>query len=128
MIDSYLFDSSIWIEMERKNSAILKRAVPLIQKNRVVLADVIVAEVLRGCKNESDFKKLYSAFSDFTILTAPWMQVADLAFRLRLKGHTPPLIDCYIALCASKHRTLLVTQDKHFLAMQDSIKLKLEYW
>ena len=128
MKDKVLFDSSIWIEIERKNPAILNRAIPLIQKNQVVLADVIMAEVLRGCKTEKDFKKLHAAFLDFTNLSASWEEVAWLAFQLRLKGFLPPLIDCYIALCATRYGKILVTEDKHFLSIQKLINLKLEYW
>ena len=114
MKDRFLLDSSIWIELERQNQVICEKIIPLIQKNRVCLADVIVAEVLRGCKTQKDFKKLRDAFENFRWLSTSWMKAAELGFKMSKKGFQPPLIDLYIAQCAIENRATLITQDKHF--------------
>ena len=114
MTDKYVLDSSIWIEIERKNPVVMEIVNPHIEKNEVCLVDVIVAEVLRGTKTRKDFVKLKNDFSFFNCLTASWTEVADLAFRVSRKGHHPPLIDLYIAHCVRQNRKTLITQDKHF--------------
>lgn len=126
MKDKYILDSSIWIELERHNEAILRAVRPLIQKNRVCLADVIVAEVLRGTKTRKDFQTLKKAFQNFRWLHARWEEVADLGFRVAQKGYHPPLIDLYIAQCAMENRCILITQDRHFDPIAKAIPLKFE--
>ena len=124
MKDKYILDSSVWIELERKNSFIHDKVVPLIQKNRVCLVDVIVAEVLRGTKTRKDFLTLRKAFQNFRWLATRWQQVADLAFEIAQKGYHPPLVDLYIAQCAIENKKILVTQDKHFSHIASGSLLK----
>lgn len=114
MKDKYILDSSIWIELERKTPAICKQVLPLIQKNRVCLVDVIVAEVLRGTRTKKDFQILKKAFENFRWFHSSWQKVAELAFQTAQKGFHPPLVDLYIAQCALENKRTLVTQDKHF--------------
>ena len=52
MNDNYIVDSSIWIEVERQNALVRERLKSLVDEGRVVLVDVILAEVLRGTKTE----------------------------------------------------------------------------
>ena len=54
MIGKYILDTSIWIEIERKNPKIQKLVIPLIESNKVVLVDLIIAELLRGVRNVDD--------------------------------------------------------------------------
>ena len=114
MKDKYILDSSIWIELERKTPHICKQALSLIQKNRVCLVDVIVAEVLRGTKTKKDFQVLRKAFENFRWLSTRWQKVAELAFQVAQKGFQPPLVDLYIAQCALENKRVLITQDNHF--------------
>jgi predicted nucleic acid-binding protein len=114
MKDKYILDSSIWIEVERKNAAVLSVVQPLIDRNEICLIDVIVAELLRGVRSRKDYRRLENAFSDFPQLSTSWKQVADLAFRVARKGFHPPLIDLYIAQCVWEGQKILITNDKHF--------------
>lgn len=125
MKDKFVFDSSIWIEIERKNQKILQMAEPLIQKNQVCLIDVIIVELLRGTRSKKDFNNLKRTFLDFNVLSTTWDLVAELAFTLGRKGVNPPLIDIYIAQCVMENNRTLITQDKHF-AQINSVR-PLEY-
>ena len=127
MKDRYVFDSSIWIEMERGNHSILQFAEPILRKNQVCLVDVIAVEVLRGTRSRRDFQKLKAAFADFVQLTTRWEAVAELAFKMARSGFQPPLIDLYIAQAVMENRKILVTQDKHFKQMASRIPLKIEF-
>lgn len=126
MKDKYILDSSIWIELERHNDSVLCTVRPLIQKNRVCLVDVIVAEVLRGTKTKKDFHALKKAFRNFRWLNTRWENVSELGFRLAQEGFHPPLVDLYIAQCAIENRRVLVTQDKHFGQIAKISPLKFE--
>lgn len=114
MKDKYVLDSCIWIEIERKNPAILERVLPLIEKNQVCLVDVIGTEVMRGTRTLKDFRRLKEAFSVFNQLSTTWDKVSELAFKVARKGFHPPLVDLYIAQCVWENKKMLITQDKHF--------------
>jgi len=118
MIDKYVIDSSLWIEIERKNMRVRNQISPFIQNNQVCLVDLIIAEVLRGVKSIKDFTLLKEAFLNFTILKTDWLNVSELGFKLSKKGYHPPLGDLYIAHCVMQHKKILLTQDKDFLAIQ----------
>lgn len=114
MKDKYVFDSTVWVELERKNPEVEQVALPLLEKNAVCLVDLIVTELLRGAKTRKDFLKLKGGFSVFMQLSTTWSAVADLAFNAARKGFNPPLTDLYIAQCVIENNKTLVTHDKHF--------------
>ena len=125
MKDRTILDSSIWIELERQNKKIMERINPLIQKNRICLVDVIVAEVLRGTKTKKDFQLLKEAFSNFRWLSTRWDKVAELAFQAAKRGYQPPLVALYIAQAVLENRCVLITQDKHFSQIAKVSPLKI---
>ena len=125
MKDKYVFDSSVWIALERGDKRVLKIAEPMIRKNQVCLVDVIEAEVLRGARSNKDYNKLSEAFSYFSSLSTSWGRVAKLAFRVAKKGFMPPLIDLYIASAVLENKRVLCTQDKHFQHIKKVVPLKL---
>lgn len=114
MKDKYVLDSSVWIEIERKNQKIIDKVNPLIQTNRIALIDVIKAEILRGAKTRKDYAVLAIALNNFPVYSTNWDRVADLAFRVSRRGFNPPLIDLYIAQAVIENKKTLITQDKHF--------------
>lgn len=114
MKDKYVFDSTVWIEIERKNPVILGKFSPFIEKNEVCLVDLIVAELLRGTRTKKDYTALKDGFSVFNCLATTWEKVAELAFAVGRKGFQPPLTDLYIAQCVIENKKKLITHDKHF--------------
>ncbi|MBI2982370.1 MAG: PIN domain-containing protein [Deltaproteobacteria bacterium] len=127
MKDRYVLDSSIWIEMERRNSRILDKITPLIERNEICLVDLIAAEVLRGTKTRKDFKALQKAFSDFPEISTRWEKVARLAFDVARRGFNPPLTDLYIAQAVREHGKTLITQDSDFLQISRVKPFSLEF-
>lgn len=114
MRDEVILDSSIWIELERRNEEIKDLVDPYIKQNRVFLVDVIIAEVLRGVRTRKDFLKLQRAFSDFVCLSTSWAKVSELAFQVARAGYWPPLIDLYIAQCSLDYKITIITKDTDF--------------
>lgn len=112
--------------MERSNSRIANRILPLIEKNKICLVDVIVAEVLRGLKSKQDYRKLLQGFRAFNIYSTSWLAVADLAFKVARKGYNPPLVDLYIAQVTIENKKTLLTQDKHFVGIKEVQNFSLE--
>ena|SRR3990167_788319 len=126
MIGKYILDTSIWIEIERKNPKIQKLVIPLIESNKVVLVDLIIAELLRGVRNVDDYDKLKKELLSFEILTSNWLDVSLLAFEVARRGHNPPLADLYIATCALENNRILITQDRDFLEIQKAKNFQVE--
>jgi len=124
----YLFDSSIWIAIERGDQAVIKKAQPILESNKVCLCDLIIVELLRGARTENDYQGVKLRLDSFPCYTASWSSVARLSFELIKAGYLPPLTDIYIALCAFENKKTLVTQDKHFKNIHAIKKFKLDYW
>lgn len=124
MKDKYVLDSSIWIELERGNTAVSDLVQPYIDRNEVCVVDLIVAELLRGTKTRRDFDRLKSAFADFVWLTSDWKRVGDTAFLAARKGINPPLTDLYIAQSVHDNDKVIVTHDRHFKQIAGVLSLK----
>ncbi len=125
MIDSVVFDSSVWIQLERQDKKVTRLVQPYIDTNQVCLVDIIVAEVLRGVKTKEDFDTLKEVFSSFTLLRGDWTTVAEAAFLLARKGLWPPLADIYIAVCVNEAEVTLISTDRDFVRIQKVIPIKL---
>lgn len=125
---SYLLDSSIWIDIERKKADLIEKASKLILTHKVCLCDLIVAELLRGVRTDSDYLGLKLRLESFPIYTANWNQVAKLAYKVAKAGFNPPLTDLYIAECAINNKKILVTRDSDFKQIYQVQKFKLELW
>ncbi len=119
---TYIFDSSIWVEIERGNKSIQKRAAQLINKNKVCLVDLIVAELLRGVKSEGDYNGLKLRLLSYEILSTTWTEVGRLGFLMARQGYSPPLADLYIA--AGPERPKLLQLLEKFLADDQCLELK----
>lgn len=124
----YVIDSSIWIEVDRKNSAITRKLSLLLNKNQICMVDLIIAELLRGARSQKDFDGMKLRLLSFEIKSTCWIRTSELAFKVAKAGFTPPLSDLYIAQCCIENGKTLITQDKHFKQIQKVEKFSLEYW
>ena len=123
----YVLDSSIWIELERRNRRVLNLVEPLVEQDQIVLVDLIAAEILRGAKTGSDYEILLDTFSAFPMLSASWLDVARSAHLLQRKGFKPPLTDIYIAQAVSDSGCTLITRDAHFKPIKSAMKLRCRF-
>lgn len=124
----YLFDTSIWIDIERGKTSIIEKASVLIKKNAVCLTDLIIAELLRGARNQSDYDGLRLRLESFLIYKTQWSEVSELAYTVARAGYNPPLTDLYIAQCAIQNKKVLITKDRHFAEIASVRKFKMEEW
>ena len=97
MAERFILDSSIWIDIQRGKKNVVDTVAKVINKDRVVLVDLIAAEVLRGVRTQKDYDLLKQYFSCFPTITSAWDEVSQLAFAVSRNGHNPPLADLYIA-------------------------------
>ena len=114
-----LIDTSAWIEaFSRKGRDKIKKVVDeLIKDNRLAICDLIKVELLQGVKSEDAFEELrleLETLYDLIMDKKTWDEAARLAYSLRRKGKTVPLIDVLIASMAIRHALPLLHQDRHF--------------
>lgn len=124
MTDKYLVDSSIWIEFARGKNNFQEILTSLVREDKIVMLDIIVAEVLRGAANNKEYNKLLQLFFNFPILSSNWLDVAELAFLVARKGFNPPLADIYIANSIIENSLTLITKDRHFTSISSVKKFK----
>jgi predicted nucleic acid-binding protein len=77
-----LVDSSVWIDFLRNRiTPEVARLVELIGRQRVVIGDLVLAEVLQGIPAERDFEEALRIFSAFPVVTVSGEAVAIQAAR-----------------------------------------------
>lgn len=113
----FLIDSSAWIEYFRPNgsSNVKQRVRGILQKDGAVTCGVVLVEVLRGARNERDYKAIHDALMSLPVMPADETVVeraAQWGYSLARKGKTPPTTDLMIAAAAHEKAVLLhVDQD-----------------
>lgn len=125
-----LADTSVWIEWLRKSDHPVNVKMEfLIENDGLCVASAIKAELMRGAESDHERSDLDAYWRNLPLLKADdavWEEAGRLAYRLRRKGITPGLIDCYLASLAIRHGSSLMTLDKGFQSMPLHCSLKLE--
>ncbi len=126
----YLIDSSIWIEYLRPQGAkkVKDRVREILQKEEAVSCGIVIVEILRGAKNEEDFKSLHES-----LVSLPQIPIDDAVveraskwgFLLDRRGKTVSTTDLLIAAAAYKKGTLLHL-DSDFEIISSIVDLKEE--
>ena len=101
----------------------------LIEEDLLCVASVVKAELLRGAASDHERSDIDAYWQNLPLLEAKddlWENAGQLAYRLRRKGITPGLIDCYLAALAIRHNAPLLTLDKGFESIQEHCSLHLE--
>lgn len=112
-------DSSVLIEvLKDKNGNVLKKYKSHIGSDIEVFTRLTEMEILRGARDDIEFKKLKGFFSTQFFLEAndgTWAKAARIYFDLRKSGKTVKApIDCLIAQIAIEHDAILLHRDKDF--------------
>lgn len=112
-------DSSVLVEvLKDKTGIILKKYKALIGADIEVFTRLTEMEILRGARDDIEFKKLKGFFSTQFFLEAndgTWTKAARIYFDLRKKGKIVKApIDCLIAQIAIEHDAILLHRDKDF--------------
>jgi predicted nucleic acid-binding protein len=114
--DGVLVDTSAFISFFR-GLEYADEVAELLNKNRVVITGIIVAELLQGIKDKGERQKiseLCGAVCTLEITTPLWVKAGLLASSLREKGIMLPLTDIAIAVVALEHDLQVLTLDSHF--------------
>lgn len=131
MNNLFLIDTSVWIfalrkEFDPKIKSYIER---LIDEDKIVVNAIIKLELLAGTKTSHEFSRLklrLDALPEIPIDQKTWEEAQKVAFALRKKGLSLPLIDIVIISNARSSGCTLVHMDRHFDLAQESIELKIK--
>ena len=127
-----LVDSSVWIDYfsTGRSTPQTEHLERLVSTTPVVVGDLILAEVLQGFRNDSDYKTARSLLEDFERVALSSVDIAiksaDNYRLLRKKGLTVrKTIDCLIATYCIENKISLLHSDRDFDAFVKHLGLKL---
>ena len=125
-----LVDTSVWIELLRDSEHPLRSHLEnLVATDRARICRAIVAELIQGAVSAKDLEAAEGLAETVPLLEADdflWLEAGRLGRRLRQKGATVGLFDCYLAALATKHQCLLLSLDKHFAWISKASPLLLD--
>ncbi|WP_374942468.1 PIN domain nuclease [Sphingomonas sp.] len=113
-------DSSVWIDFFRNTpTAPVRRLEAAIERDEVLIGDLIRAEVLQGCRTDREFEHVLNVTGSFPALLISDEQVAVQSARnyrtLRARGITiRKTIDALIATRCILDDTPLLYTDRDF--------------
>jgi predicted nucleic acid-binding protein len=126
----FLVDTSVWIDYFRPKTAprLKDRVRGLLESGAVLTSRVIIVELLRDARKESEYRRLESAL--FALPRIPLDQdilkrASEWGFRLDRKGLVLPTTDLLITASAYPGHTLL-HRDKDFTRIAEQFPLKQE--
>ena len=128
---SYLFDTSIWIRLQRKTlpDQIRSLMAARVRAGMVATNQIVRVEVLAGSRDAREFdtnSAQLAGLIDLSIIDETWHATAALAYSLRRKGITPSLPDAIIAASAIEHLAVVVHADNHFDQIAEHTGLRVE--
>jgi hypothetical protein len=129
MKDKVLIDTSVWIDyFKGGNSQLIDKVEVFIKDEAVYVPKVVIAELIQGAKSKKETKiieELTDAFSIIDQGEETWKRVGVLSHRLKRKGKTCNLIDCYIAIIAKENGCKVFTLDPHFQKIKKEAGIEL---
>ena len=118
-----LVDTSAWIEyLKRTSHPITKEIESALLFNTAAICQLVLAELIQGAKSEKEIALIMDLVLVVKVLKeseSTWQQAGFLANKLRKRGKTISLIDCYLAVLAKENKTIILTLDKHFSTIAD---------
>jgi len=119
MSQMVLIDSSVWIEVSRKEGdfSLKKKVGELLQEGYAAMAWPIWVELFQGAKGSRDEENLrgwreLSQWLDFD--AACWMEAATCARSCIRTGVNVPFGDLLVSACARRYGVELLERDRHF--------------
>jgi len=115
-----LVDSSVWIEFFRKNEPYHGIVSQLMDDGQVICCGVILAELMQGARTDKELAVLEDFLQVFMFIPETpelWAAAGKLSYKLRRKGITVGLSDCFIAVAAASAKAQVATLDNHFDAL-----------
>lgn len=117
-----LVDTSAWIVSFGKagHEQLKKTLVAALDSLSVVTTNIVILELLQGCRNRNEYDAMHSrlqALETLLINDPVWSLAYTTGYELRRKGITVPTVDIIIAAAAKVHSCSLLHHDKHFRAL-----------
>ena len=116
-----LVDTSVWIEVFRKSSAVALET--LVEFDEIVTCPPVIQEVLQGFDSEPAFLRARESMLAMPIVESPvgvdvYAEAVDLYRAARRLGLTVrSSVDCLIAACALRHQLEVLHCDRDFDAL-----------
>lgn len=111
-------DTSVWIPFFNRPDSPQKVTVDiLIDADEIALVGVVLAELLQGCRTESERNLLsdgLTALPYYEVTRSTWSGAGDLSAQLQRRGMTLPLSDLVIAALALERGCHVYSLDSHF--------------
>jgi len=122
----FIVDTSTWVLALRKDGSSEAAAwlYNALDREEVVLVPLVKVELLLGARDEAHYASLkqeLDALSQLPSSDAVYEEAASLAFNLRRKGCTTPLIDVLIAAFAIVYSCMLVHHDRHYELIRETL-------
>lgn len=128
----FLLDTSVWLEVlppGRGTPELRSRVDTLLAADRVATTDVVLLELLGGCRLQAEWDRLsllLSALHHRLVEGEDWLEAARMGFQLRRQGVSVPFTDLLIGAVALRAGAVLVHRDRHFDLMVRHLPLKVE--
>lgn len=118
-----LVDSSVWIELFRKNGDLYTSVAVenLVEEMQACFCGIVKLEVLGGARDneKTTISNLFSLVPYIPHPETTWDETVKFQWKVRKSGFSIPWSDAVIATLASKHGHRIYARDKHFTAMAD---------
>lgn len=118
MGDKILVDTSAWILSfkESGNQKLKDYLKEVIDFDRVVIANIVILELLQGCRDKKEYESLKSRLDIlllYKLTDISWFIAYETGFLLKRKGLTIPTIDIIIASIAKENALAILHHDNH---------------
>jgi predicted nucleic acid-binding protein len=111
-------DTSVWIPFFNRPDSREKATLDiLIDAEDIAVVGVVLAELLQGCRTESERNALsdgLTALPYYEVTRSTWSRAGDLSAQLQRRGVTLPLSDLVIAAVAFERACQVYSLDTHF--------------
>lgn len=124
-----LVDTSVWVDYLRGDSPdIAEKLDRLLASAEICVPKIVLAELLQGAKSDRESTAVEEFAEAFAIIDQgpeTWVKAGKLSRRLRSRGKTIHLVDCYIAVIAEENACAVFTLDEHFKEIAKVLPLRL---
>jgi predicted nucleic acid-binding protein len=123
-------DSSVWIDFFRDTKTVQsERLAELLPNEELLVGDIVLMEVLQGCRSDQEFRTFYRAMTIMPVVRVGGLAIATKAaqnFRqLRARGITiRKTIDTLIATYCIEYGHALLASDRDFVPFFEYLGLE----
>lgn len=128
-VERVLVDTSAWVDYLRGITlSVADKLDSLLADAEVCVPKIVLAELLQGAKSEREAEAVREFPEAFTVIDQgpdTWLKAGKLSRRLRVRGRTVHLLDCYIAVIAEENGCAVFTLDEHFREIGKILPIRL---